>query len=143
MADKAIPTLTAASALDGTEQAHVVQSSNSRRTTTQDIADLYDQRLPFDNETGTTYATVATDNLKYKRMDNAAAIAVTISDVTHNAGDEITFEQAGAGQITFAAGGSLTLNSSGGKLKTAAQHAVCTVKFITASEAVIFGDLVV
>lgn len=40
MPDVAIPALTAASALTGTEIVPVVQSSNSRRTTTQDIANL-------------------------------------------------------------------------------------------------------
>lgn len=40
MADKEIGDLTAASALTGTETVHVVQGGNSRRTTTQGIADL-------------------------------------------------------------------------------------------------------
>jgi hypothetical protein len=40
MADKEIADLTAASALDGTELIHGVQSSNSRKITTQAIADL-------------------------------------------------------------------------------------------------------
>ena len=40
MTSKKTDSLTAASALDGTELVHVVQSSNSRKTTTQDIADL-------------------------------------------------------------------------------------------------------
>ena len=38
MADKEIGDLTAASVLDGTEVAHVVQSGNSRKATTQEIA---------------------------------------------------------------------------------------------------------
>lgn len=45
MADKEIGALTAAGALDGTELAHVVQSGNSRQTTTQDVANLY---VPWD-----------------------------------------------------------------------------------------------
>jgi hypothetical protein len=40
MADKGPSALTAASALDGTEIVHVVQGGNSRKTTTQEIADL-------------------------------------------------------------------------------------------------------
>lgn len=40
MADKEIGGLTAAGTLTGAELVHVVQSSNSRQTTTQDIADL-------------------------------------------------------------------------------------------------------
>ena len=40
MADKAINALTAAAALDGSELVHVVQSGNSRKATTGDIAGL-------------------------------------------------------------------------------------------------------
>ena len=40
MADKEISDLTTGGTLDGTELVHVVQSSNSRQVTTQDIADL-------------------------------------------------------------------------------------------------------
>jgi hypothetical protein len=40
MADKAIPTLTAAAALTGAELLHCVQGGNSRKVTAQDIADL-------------------------------------------------------------------------------------------------------
>lgn len=40
MADKEISGLTSAAALDGTELVHIVQSTNSRQSTTQDIADL-------------------------------------------------------------------------------------------------------
>lgn len=142
MADKDIPTITDAATLDGTESVHCVQSGNSRETNTQDIADLYDQTLPFDNEAGTTYTTIVGDNLKYKRHTNAASIAITVADVVHAAGDEITFEQAGAGVLTFSAGGSLVLSSRGALVSTNGQYAVCTIKFITTSLAVLFGDLV-
>jgi len=40
MADKEITALTAAGALDGTEDVHIVQTLNSRQTNLQDIADL-------------------------------------------------------------------------------------------------------
>lgn len=40
MADKSATSLPAASALDGTETAYVVQGGNSRKTTTQEIANL-------------------------------------------------------------------------------------------------------
>jgi hypothetical protein len=41
MAHKEISELTAASGLDGTELVHIVQSSNSRRTTTWDIGHIF------------------------------------------------------------------------------------------------------
>ena len=40
MTDKQIGNLTSATALTGSEITHVVQSGNSRKTTTQDIANL-------------------------------------------------------------------------------------------------------
>lgn len=40
MADKAVSALTSASTLDGTEEVHVVQSGNSRKSTTQGIVNL-------------------------------------------------------------------------------------------------------
>lgn len=139
MADKNISGLTAGSTpLDGTEKLHVIQGANSRRVTTGDVSNI---GLALDTQTGTTYSTAAADRGKWIRMNNASAITVTISDATHTAGDEITFEQAGAGVVTFAAGGSLTLNSRGSLLDTNGQYAVATVKFISASVAVLVGDL--
>ena len=65
MADKEIGVLPAAtSPLAGTEQVHVVEGANSRRTTVQDIADLGFTRV-IETESGTTYTQVAADNLKY------------------------------------------------------------------------------
>lgn len=140
MADKNISSLTAASSeLDGTEKVHVVEGANSRRTTTRDIAAL---GAAVAVQSGTTYSTVAGDQGTWIRCDNAAAITVTISDATHGAGDEITFEQAGVGVITFAAGGSLVLNSRGSLFSTNGQYAVASVKFISASVAILVGDLV-
>lgn len=52
MADKEISALTAAAALTGAEKLHVDQGGNSRRTTTQDIADLA--------SVSTTYGAVGT-----------------------------------------------------------------------------------
>ena len=57
------------------------------------------------------------------RYTNAAAVTATVppnASVAFNTGTVITMRQAGAGQVTLAAGAGVTLN---GDLKTAAQHA--------------------
>ncbi|HEY7824253.1 MAG TPA: hypothetical protein VIG24_15530 [Acidimicrobiia bacterium] len=140
MADKNISSLTAAATeLDGTEKVHIVEGANSRRTTTRNIAAI---GAAISTQAGTTYATVAGDQGTWVRLTNASPVTVTISDATHAAGDEITFEQAGAGAVTFAAGGALVLNSRGSRLTTNGQYAVASVKFISASVAILVGDLV-
>lgn len=142
MADKEISALTAAGTLNGTELVHGVQSSNSRKILTQEIADLREVRLTVEEETGTSYTAVSADNRKWKEMNNAAAITVTIDNSVHTAGDELTFEQHGAGVVTFAAGAGFTLNSRGALLSTNGQYAVASIKFKSASEGILFGDLV-
>lgn len=63
MASKTLGNLTAATALTGTEQVYVVQSSNSRRSTTQDVADLgTSQDNMTDGATNKNYS--ATDKTK-------------------------------------------------------------------------------
>ena len=73
--------------------------------------------------TGTTDTLVLTDDGKYLRYTNAAAVTATVppnASVAFITGTVITMRQAGAGQVTLAAGAGVTLN---GDLKTAAQHA--------------------
>ena len=73
--------------------------------------------------TGTTDTLVLTDDDKYLRCTNAAAVTETVppnSSVAFNVGSVITIRQAGAGQVTLAEGVGVTLN---GNLKTAEQHA--------------------
>jgi DnaB-like helicase C terminal domain len=90
---------------------------------------------------GTTYTQIAADATKWKRTTNASAVTITIDANVNAAGNEITFSQGGAGQITFVAGAGLTLSSRGAALKSAGQYAVCGVKFISATEATLFGDI--
>lgn len=98
--------------------------------------------LVVESITGTTYVQIAADKSKWKRTTNASPVAITIAANVNAATDEITFSQGGAGQITFAAGGGMTLNPRGGTaLKSAGQFAVCGVKFFSATEATLFGDI--
>jgi hypothetical protein len=86
------------------------------------------------------YAIVAADEGSVIRS-TGSAITITVDNVLTQAGDRIDFIQAGAGQITFAAGSGVTLSSKGSKLKTAAQYAGCSVVFGGSGVYYLIGDL--
>jgi hypothetical protein len=69
-----------------------------------------------------------------------SAITVTVSN-TLTAGQRIDFVQTGSGQITFAAGSGVTLNSKGAKLKTAGQYSGATVICLASGSYLLVGDL--
>ena len=74
------------------------------------------------------YSIVAAD-LGSTIRSTGSAITITIDNVLTQQGDRIDFIQAGAGQITFAAGAGVTLSSTDAKLKTAKQYAAASVVF--------------
>lgn len=93
--------------------------------------------------TGTTDTPSATDTGKTLETTNAAATTITINGAVHAANDYFTVEQYGAGQVSFVAGsGGMVLRSELGKLKIGAQYSGATVRFRSATEAVIVGNLV-
>jgi len=69
-----------------------------------------------------------------------SAITVTISN-TLSAGQRIDFVQTGSGQITFAAGSGVTLNSKDSKLKTLGQYSAATVLCLASGSYLLVGDL--
>ncbi len=85
------------------------------------------------------YTTAATD-AGNTINSTGSAITVTVSD-TLNAGQRIDFVQTGSGQITFAAGSGVTLNSKGSKLKTAGQYAAASVLCLASGSYLLVGDL--
>jgi hypothetical protein len=85
------------------------------------------------------YTTLATD-AGNTINSTSTAITVTLSD-TLTAGQRIDFVQTGAGQITFAAGSGVTLNSKGSKLKTAGQYSGATVLCLASGSYLLVGDL--
>jgi hypothetical protein len=85
------------------------------------------------------YSTVASDAGKTINS-TGSAITVTI-DNNLTAGQRIDFVQTGAGQITFAAGAGVTLNSKGAKLKTAAQYSAASILCLASGSYVLIGDL--
>jgi Phage tail repeat like len=67
--------------------------------------------------------------------------AVTIEANVNAANDEITFQQGGAGAISFLAGAGMTLSTSR-TLVSGGPGAVVGIKFLSATEATIFGHTI-
>jgi hypothetical protein len=85
------------------------------------------------------YSTVAADA---GNTINSTGSAITITvDNNLTAGQRIDFVQTGSGQITFAAGSGVTLNSKGAKLKTAGQYSGATVICLASGSYLLVGDL--
>ena len=94
------------------------------------------------SDTSTARTLALADEQTYIRCDNASAITVTVppqSDVAWTDGAEIIIEQAGAGQVTVAAGAGVTIHTSQ-TLLSAAQYSVVTLKRVAEDEWVLGGD---
>ena len=136
MADVKISELPAASTLAGDEPIPVVQSAETRRSTPRAI-----QRIPVNDQTGTTYALVAADAGRCVRANNAAAIAVTApTGGIFTVGDVILLRQVGAGQVTVT-GGALNLPATITAAKTRAQGSVITLHYVATDAWDVSGDL--
>jgi hypothetical protein len=86
------------------------------------------------------YSIVAADRGSTIRS-TGTAITITIDDVLTQQGDRIDFIQAGAGQITFAAGSGVTLSSADARLLTAKQFAAASVVFGGSGVYYLIGNL--
>lgn len=96
-----------------------------------------------ETETSTSYTLILADAKKYKRMNNASAITVTVppnSSVAFPVNTEIEFEQMGAGVVTFSPGSGVTINSFDGLL-TNGQYWVCTIKKVATDEWTLIGGV--
>lgn len=100
--------------------------------------------------TGPAYVSAVTDV-----SANYALLAGNANNIVRSTGSAITFTvnnvfsigqqcdviQYGAGQVTFAAGAGVTLNSSGGKLKTTGQYSAATVVCVASGVYALIGDI--
>ena len=101
--------------------------------------DLGDQPAGWSDKSA-NYSIVAAD-LGTTIRSTGSAITITIDNVLTQQGDRIDFIQAGAGQITFAAGAGVTLSSADAKLKTAKQYAAASVVFGGSGVYYLIGNL--
>jgi hypothetical protein len=94
----------------------------------------------INTQTGTTYTLVASDAGKLLKLTNAAAITLTVPNAVFTAGQRIDVIVGGAGMVTVAAGAGATVNGTP-SLVSRAQWSALTVLFLSASQAVVIGDL--
>lgn len=64
-------------------------------------------------QTGTTYTLVAGDLNDLVTLSNASGITLTVPPSVFSANDVINIAQIGVGQVTFAQGSGVTINSTG------------------------------
>jgi hypothetical protein len=105
---------------------------------------LLKQRPFFNAQTGTTYTFVAADASKVVTASNASAITLTVPPAVFVAGDIITVVQTGAGQVTFAQGSGVTINSVGATStapKIRVQHAAAQIICTASNTFTIVGDI--
>ena len=101
--------------------------------------------LTINAQTGTTYELLLTDVGKLVTCSNAAAITLTVpvnADVAIPIGSQILVTQLGAGVVTFAPEGGVTLNSRGAFLDTNGQYATVALVKRATDVWLICGDLV-
>lgn len=99
---------------------------------------------PINAQTGTTYTLVLLDSGKMVTLNNASAITLTVptnASVAFPVGAEIDLAQLGAGQVTVAAAGGVTINSFNAKLNIAGQYAGATLKQTAADTWLLIGNL--
>lgn len=97
----------------------------------------------INDQSGTTYTLVLTDLNKVVRCNNESAITLTVpanSSVAFPIGSVVTVRQVGAGQVTIAAAGGVTINSPE-TLKTRKQHASVVLVKVATDEWDLGGDL--
>jgi len=94
-------------------------------------------------QTGTTYTLVAADDGRVIELSNASPITMTVpldSSVNFTVGTQIILLQTGAGQVTVAGAGGVTVNATPG-LKLRTQWSSATLIKRAADTWVLIGDL--
>jgi hypothetical protein len=107
------------------------------------VGDLEPLGQSINAQTGTTYTTVIGDAEKLITLSNAGAITLTVplnSSVAYPVGTHIDLIQIGAGQVTVAATGGVTLNSTP-TLKARAQYSGMSLVKTATNTWYLVGDL--
>ena len=100
-------------------------------------------QVAINAQTGTTYTTVLADQSKLVTLTNGSAITLTIpanSSVAYPVGTKIDFAQLGAGQVTFAGAGGVTVNATP-TLKLRAQYSAASCVKTATDTWLLVGDL--
>lgn len=94
------------------------------------------------SDKSTNYTIVGGDKNTFIRSTSGTAVTMTIANVLA-VGESVQFIQSGAGQVTFAAGAGVTLQSVGSKLKISEQYAGATVVCTASGIYSLIGNLAV
>ena len=145
MADIKISQITAKSSnLASTDLFAIAESDGSGGFASKKITGAQLKDSTLNEQTVTTYNLVLTDAHKTVIVTNGSAIDLKIptnSGIAFPIGTRIEIIQGGAGQITIVPSGGVTVNSSGGKTKLAAQYAVATILKVATNTWYLFGDI--
>ncbi len=145
MADIKISQITAKSSnLASTDLFAIAESDGSGGFASKKISGAQLKDSTLNEQTVTTYNLVLTDAHKTVIVTNGSAIDLKIptnSGIAFPIGTRIEIIQGGAGQITIVPSGGVTVNSSGGKTKLAAQYAVATILKVATNTWYLFGDI--
>ena len=145
MADIKISQITAKSSnLASTDEFAIAESDGSGGYASKKITGAQLKDSTLNAQTVTTYNLVLTDAHKTITLTNGSAIDARIplnSGTAFPIGTRIELLQGGAGQVTVAPTSGVTLNSSGGKTKLAAQYAQGTILKVATNTWYLFGDI--
>ena len=103
-------------------------------------------QLAMNAQTGTSYTIALSDaSSKWVTCDNSSAITVTVPPSVFSVGDQITIQQTGAGQVTFAQGAGVTITAAAGtpsapKIRT--RYASAVVICTASNTFTVIGDLI-
>ena len=145
MADIKISQITAKSSnLASTDEFAIAESDGSGGFVSKKINGAQLKDSTINAQTITTYNLVLTDAHKTVTLTNGSSIDARIPTNAGTAfpiGTRIELIQGGAGQVTVAPTGGVTLNSIGGKTKLAAQYAQGTILKVATDTWYLFGDI--
>ena len=100
--------------------------------------------VALNTQAGTAYTAALTDVGKLISFTSGTAIAFTIpanATVAFAVGDQLNIYQAGTAQVTITPAATVTVRSSGAKLKTKDQFSVATCIKIDTNEWIALGNL--
>jgi hypothetical protein len=137
------PTASLASQANNTVLGNVSGSSATPSALTQ--AQLAGLAIsPVTTQSGTSYTALIGDANTYIRFTNASAVTFTIplnASVAFPVNTVIEMEQAGAGTLTVAAAGGVTINSRASHFSLAGQFGVAALKKVATDTWTLTGDI--
>ena len=128
------PTLGTAAATASTDYATAAQGAKS------DTALQPATGQAINAQTGTAYTLAASDAGKLVTLTNAAAITLTVPGNVFTPGQRVDVLDLGVARVTFVAGAGMTLSGTP-SLVSRAQYSAHSIVFLSATQAIVVGDL--